>query len=413
VGNTSGTTFTLIAPTTTTARSGNVMIARLGGTYQSSGRAGTITMDTVYGSSGTWGTMADHGLTIGDNVFINFTNSRDTTSGNETSTENDLVYPVITVPDANTFTCTARDAANAAMNSDNQAVVFPHKAQPLVRNGTVNVRSSTFSVNNTDADIGQTPINSPTVFNYFLPEFKYPGPLASQGITTPEFQGTAETTVIRFDNYLYSGVFNPGNTNGIASFATGNNALVMDFAPWMGNAVSTAGTVGAILGAGPQTAQVWTSNANVSAMIDRLNTVLMGGSLPTTARDTIIQYIGGPITSVSLASPAVFTKSVAHGLAVGDTVIVTGVTGGTYSGAATAINGTFLVNTVPSTTTFTLRSTSTTTTLNCSVVPTSVANSNVGFESYTNSAATAQEQTNRLRAIIHFLITSPDFSIQR
>ena len=62
---------------------------------------------------------------MGDTVFINFTNSRDTTSPAETSTQNDIVYAITSVPDPNTFTVAARNAANAAMNSDNQAVIFP------------------------------------------------------------------------------------------------------------------------------------------------------------------------------------------------------------------------------------------------------------------------------------------------
>ena len=409
-GDSSGTTFTITAPDTT-ARSGNVMIARFAGSYSCTGRSGIITIDTSYGGITTYGVMADHGLSVGDSVFLNFLNSRDTTSGNPTSTDNDVVYTIASVPDPNTFKVVALDAANAAMNSDDQVVVFPLKAQPLVRNGTFITRMGTFTMDTTDSDIGQTPLNAPTVFNYFLPGYKYPGALASQGITTPEFQTTAETTVVSHANFIYNGIFNPSNTTGISSFKSGTNALVLDFSPWMGNAVGTSG-VGLVLGAGPQIGQVWTSNANIGTLIDRLNTLLLGGTLPAGAKTAILSFIGGQISAVSIGSPCTINMgATAHGLLVGDSVTVTGITGGTWSGASTTGNGTFTVASVPTSTTLTL------TNLNCTSTSTNgglnLTNSNLGIISYTNASPTAQNITDRLRAIIHLILTSPDYTIQR
>lgn len=413
VGNTSGTTFTITAPDTT-ARSGNVMISRFPGSYSCTGRNGIITIDTAFGGVGTYGAMANHHLSVGDNVFLNFTNSRDTTSGVETSTENDLIYTIISVPDANTFTVQARDAANAAMNSDNQVVIYPLKAQPLVRSGTINALPSTYTMDNTDSTLQQTPLNSPTVFNYFLPDYKFAGTLAAQGITTPEFELTSETTTIRQAQFMYDGVFNPTTNTSISSFKTGSNALVMDLSPWMGNAVSTAGTVGAVLGAGPQTGQVWTSNANVGTLIDRLNTLLMAGQLPSGAKTVIQKFIGGPITSVTTGSPCTFNISGGHSLAAGDTVIITGITGGTYTGADADGNGTFLVSAAGLTSTaFRVTNTAGTTNLNCPATPGTLTGSNAGVVQYTNGSPSAAEIQNRLRAILHLILTSPDYTIQK
>lgn len=403
VGNIPGTTFTITAPDTT-ARNGNVMISRFNGSYSSTGRAGVITIDTA-NSNGvfSFGAMADHGLSVGDQVFINFTDTRDTTSGSPSSTDNDIVYTIASVPDPNTFTVVARDLPNAAMNSDDQAFVFPLKAQPLTRNGTVSTRQGTFIMDNTDTDLTQTPLNAPTVFNYFLPGYKYPGALASQGITTPEFQITAETTVVSHANFIYNGIFNPSNNTSIASFKGGTNALVMDLSPWMGNATATG--VGAVLGVGPQTGQVWTSNANVSTLIDRLNTLLLAGQLPSTAKAAIQSFIGGPISAMSVASPSVITTSAAHGLAVGDSVTITGVSGGTFN---TTANATFAVASVPTTTTLTLSGLNLT-----NGTGLTLTNSNLGVLAYTNAAPTAQNISDRLRAIIHLILTSPDYTIQR
>ena len=414
VGNVAGTTFTITAPDTT-ARVGTLMIARFSGSYSCPTAGGPIIIDTVYGGVGTFGTMADHHLAINDNVFINFANSRDTTSGNETSTENDLVYPIVTVPDPNTFTVTSRSAPNAAMNSDNQAFIFPQISQPVTRSGTINTRPSTFTMDNTDTDLQQTPLNSPTVFNYFLPDYKYAGLLASQGITTPEFQLTSETTAIRQANFLFAGVYGSTSlTTGFSSFKTGSNALVMDLTPWM--STSSAANLG--LGAAPQPAQAWTSNANVSTLIDQFNTLLVAGQLPAGAKTAILNFLGGQVNSITTGSPCTFNMSSAHGLLVGDSVTVTGITGGTWSGASTTGNGTFFVTAVPTTTSFRLATATTGgTNLNCTSTTSngglSLTNSTVGIVPYTNSGPSSTNVRDRLRAIIHLIITSPDFTIQR
>lgn len=400
VGNVAGTTFTLTAPFSATATAQTVMISRFNGSYSSTGRAGVITIDTAFGGLGTLGAMADHHLSAGDNVFLNFISSRDTSSGAPTSTENDIVYPIVTTPDRNTFTVTARDAANAAINSDNQVFIFPLKAQPLVRSGTVNARPSTFAMDNTDADLAQTPLNAATVFNFFLPDYKFAGTLASQGITTPEFQLTAETNVVRQANFLYNGIFNPNNTTGISSFKTGTNALVLDLSPWMGLATDSG------LGAGPQPAQVWTSNANLGTLIDRLNTLLLAGQLPATAKMLIQNFVGGQIAAIGVGNPATLTMPAPHGLKTGDVVTITGVTGGTFTGGS--INATFTI-TVPanSPNTFTVP-------VNCtSVAGLNLGNSNAGIIPYTNATPTPTAIRDRLRAIVHLILTSPDYTIQR
>ena len=187
----------------------------------------------------------------------------------------------------------------------------------------------------------------------------------------------------------------------------------MDLSPWMGNAVNTAGTVGAVLGAGPQTGEVWTSNSNLPTLVDRLNTLLLGGQLPSGAKTAILQFIGGKIQSIATGSPCVITMPSAHGLAVGDTVVVTGVSGGTFTGATTTCNGTFLVNTVPSSTTLTLKST-TSVNQNCTNISgLNLTNSTLGIVPYTNVGPTTTNIRDRLRAVLHFILTSPDYTIQR
>ena len=180
------------------------------------------------------------------------------------------------------------------------------------------MRPSTFTMDNTDTDLQQTPLNSPTVFNFFLPDYKFSGPLATQGVTTPEFQLTSETTVVRQANFMYAGVFGSATgTTGTSSFKTGSNALVLDLTPWMGNAVNTVGSVGYILGNGAlgsaqQIAQVWTNNANLPILIDRLTTLLVPGQLPANAKTAILNFIGRQITGITPGAPCTINMGTAQ-----------------------------------------------------------------------------------------------------
>jgi hypothetical protein len=102
---------------------------------------------------------------------------------------------------------------------------------PLNRSGNVTVAGSTWNISTTDNDLTQTPLRSPTVFNFFLPEYRFPGILASAGMTTPEFQLTSDTEVILQLNFLQGGILGNGsNTNGLTSFNNGNGSITLDIA---------------------------------------------------------------------------------------------------------------------------------------------------------------------------------------
>jgi hypothetical protein len=344
----------------------------------------------------------DHHLSVGQSIYLNFTQ----VSGAATM-PTDGEYVVDTVPDPNTFTVLTSTANAPSTTSRNGMWMFPLVTQPVSRNGNVNKLSSTYQLNNTDTDIDQAPLNADTVFNFYLPDYKFPGLLASQGITTPEFQTTAETTVVRQSNFFFNGIFNPADTNGISSFRAGSHALVLDFSPWMGNAVATAGTVGAVLGAGSQTGQTWTSNANLSTLISRLNTLLVAGQLPTAATDKIRNFVGRQISSITPGNPCIISYGTGtaneHGLQNGDSITISGVTGGTFS---PTINGTFTVTRLDANR-FTIP-----VTFSSGSVP-NLANSVCGIIPYTNSAPTDTEKRDRLRSIIHLILSSPDYIIQR
>ncbi len=63
-----------------------------------------------------------------------------------------------------------------------------------------------WSIDITDNDLAQTPMNSPTVFNFFEPGYSQAGVLAKAGLVAPEFQITNETTTMTVANWFYWGI---------------------------------------------------------------------------------------------------------------------------------------------------------------------------------------------------------------
>ena len=158
-------------------------------------------------------------------------------------------------------------------------LVLPLLAAPLTRSGSVMIRYSTWNMSDTDrgynGSLSQTPLNSPTVFNYFFPDYKHPGLLAAAGLTTPEFQLTSDTSAIQQMNFLSGGIFNSSrNTNGLSSFAGGNGSIALDIGPWM-TLASTA-------------------DSGIPGLVDSFNTVLCAGQLSTAARSIIVSYVANP-----------------------------------------------------------------------------------------------------------------------
>ncbi|HWQ36596.1 MAG TPA: DUF1800 family protein [Blastocatellia bacterium] len=55
--------------------------------------------------------------------------------------------------------------------------------------------------------IGQNPLRSPTVFNFFEPNYSHSGSIAAAGLHSPEFQITNDTSVIGISNFMRYVVF--------------------------------------------------------------------------------------------------------------------------------------------------------------------------------------------------------------
>lgn len=244
-------TFTVTA-SDSASRSGNVLLAfsAKGGGYIQTGTAITVS------------TPSNHYLSASDSVYIDFASG----------TNPDGVYQVASVLDEDHFTVTA---LTSKTQSDNSIAIASLSPPPITRSGNVTIKGSTWNMGSTDTDLAQTPLSSTTVFNFFFPDFRFPGALASAGLTTPEFQLTSDTNVMRQTNLLTNGILYPtGNTTGLSSFKQGSDALVMDLGPWMSK----------------------TADASIPALADELGTLLTGGQIPAAMKTIIVNYITGPPT---------------------------------------------------------------------------------------------------------------------
>ena len=307
-------------------------------------------------------TSTAHGFTAGVSVYLDFTTGTP-------SAQIDGLFTVDTAADANTFTVTAADAvartgaalatpaADAASRTG--AATMSKAAYAVDRTGSLAVTYSDWGMGSTNTDLNQTPLDSPTVFNFFLPDYQYPGLLGQAGLVTPEFELTSETSVIRQSNFLYNGVFNDAlGQLGLASFRSGARDVFVDLRPWMGT--------------GPGGLS-WVNNANVNQFIDELNTLLMGGQLPASAKTIIRTYaLTLPMARgiSTLGSSTVTTvTAVNHGFTNGASVTIANVTGGTFS---PSINGTHVL---------------TVTGLNTFTIPVNCSNASVTLTSATATSA--------------------------
>lgn len=100
---------------------------------------------------------------------------------------------------------------------------------------------------------GQEPFHSPTVFNFFSPDYAAPGAIATAGLVSPEFQITTETTVVEQANTMYAALF-----WGIVPYDLGPEELLAD---------------------------------NPAALVDHLNVKLMNGAMSSGMRQILIETI--------------------------------------------------------------------------------------------------------------------------
>lgn len=107
--------------------------------------------------------------------------------------------------------------------------------------------------------LGQVPMHSPTVFNFFSPDYQAPGAIAEKGLTSPEFQITTESTAISSANFLQHAIFE--------KLGPPENKISLDF------------TKEEELAADP------------AKLVDHLNLLLMSNSMSADMRNVLISAV--------------------------------------------------------------------------------------------------------------------------
>ncbi len=277
----SGTaSFTVNSPDSATLTAQACDVAFVRGNYSVSGGVMSLTFTT------------DIALAIGEKVYLTFTPVTGQTTLPVTGAPSGwytLAAPLASsspLYDARRYTATPDVGTLSA--SSLTGVMIGTAQNPILNRGSLvsgtdiaNSNYSDFTVGNTETSLSQTPMRSPTVFNFFLPDYQFPGTLQANGLITPEFELSSETNVTRQANFLYGGIFGTFSTGGLNGF--GGQDIMMDFGPW--------------LGLRPSTTTYWTDTVNLNALIDEMSRLLMASSMSAAMKTSIYNYVSNTATN--------------------------------------------------------------------------------------------------------------------
>jgi uncharacterized protein (DUF1800 family) len=140
-----------------------------------------------------------------------------------------------------------------------------HEREPVVRvtnllrafNATS--PSGKYSVRNAYANLAEEAMHSPTVFNFFGPDYSAPGAIAAAGLKSPEFEITTDTTVISTTNFLRTAIY--------TGLGPSTDRITLTLSPEQARASDPA------------------------ALVDHLNTVLMAGGMSTNMRTILMNAV--------------------------------------------------------------------------------------------------------------------------
>ncbi len=112
-----------------------------------------------------------------------------------------------------------------------------------------------------DEGLGQSPLLAPSVFNFFSPNYRHPGPLAAAGLVAPEFQITTETSMVGGLNFFAKLVRR-------GYYGKDDTRLTMDLS------------------------ELDALASNPTALVDRLNLLFMNGGMSAATRNAIVTAVG-------------------------------------------------------------------------------------------------------------------------
>jgi len=135
-------------------------------------------------------------------------------------------------------------------------------------------RNRIWYLDSAEEGLNQSPLLSPSVFNFFSPNYRQPGPLSAAGLVAPEFQITTETSMVGGLNFFARLVKN-------GYYGNDDTRLTLDVAAL--NALAN----------------------DPAALADRLRMLLLAGSMSEALRNNII----GTLSAMTPAKVAANTGS--------------------------------------------------------------------------------------------------------
>jgi uncharacterized protein (DUF1800 family) len=145
------------------------------------------------------------------------------------------------------------------------------RATALLRSFGATPASRRYSsgLSNPESALAQAALRSPTVFNFFRPDYVLPGALAAAGLVAPEYEITDATYAISVPNFLRTFIFNTVGTN--------PDTVVLNLS-YEQSLVATP-----------------------SALLDHLNQVMCGGNLTAATRTRVTTMLAAlPSTTSTL-----------------------------------------------------------------------------------------------------------------
>jgi len=257
--------------------SGGTLIPKLSGGYTvtTAGNQSTITLQTAN----------NFDVKVGDQIQVDFLVTL-TPLGAASQ-----VYTVTGVPAGNLITIASPTVITAGTESTTGMVAYPLNNNAMTRSGAVNVDYGTFNIGNTTTGnaLNQSPLNSATVFNFFYPNYQYPGAIAAAGMTTPEFQLTDDSDTMNLTNTVTNSILNSGTGNAFGFSVYGSGLIFMDLGQYM--------------------TQAQTQDSAIQALATQLATLLdiNTNNLPANWLTTISSYVGNT-TNFPYSSPPTTTQ---------------------------------------------------------------------------------------------------------
>jgi len=131
-------------------------------------------------------------------------------------------------------------------------------------------------INGVEDGISQGPLQSPTVFNYFHPDFSPPGPVSTNNAIAPEFQITTTTAVAATQN-MFGRIATDSNGNVLYT----QNGMGNFYYPGTCDSTNTKDCIFSNL------SDLYAIQASSANLLDYINLVLLGGTLSQTNKDNL------------------------------------------------------------------------------------------------------------------------------